>query len=246
MVGNVGERRQIYEGKAKIVYEADDPGMAIVYFKDSATAFDGKKRGTIGDKGRCNALISAKLFEVLEEAGVSTHFVKLLDDRTMLVKKLEIIPVEMVVRNISAGSVSKRLGLEEGVAFDEPILEYYYKSDQLGDPMINRYHIRALRLASDAEMDELERLSKRINEVLSAFLDEKELKLVDFKLEFGRYLPPGARSPRIVLGDEITPDTCRLWDKQTEEKLDKDRFRRDLGGVEEAYKEVLRRVTGLS
>lgn len=260
-------RRKLYEGKAKIVWEPGEedkallggagvpgaalPGAAptpaevyIVEYKDDATALDGKKRGQIGGKGVCNNLISGLLFELLEHEDIPTHFVRGLSDREMLVKRLDIIPVEVVVRNVAAGSLAKRLGAEEGTPMATPVLELYYKSDPLGDPMVNRYHVRAMKWATDAEMDRIEALALRVNEILSRAMAGCGLRLIDFKLEFGRPLgAAGVTGEAILLGDEISPDTCRFWDLSTNEKLDKDRFRRDLGGVEEAYQEVLRRVT---
>ncbi len=232
------KREAIYEGKAKIIYTTDDPDQIIQYFKDDATAFNGEKRGTIKEKGIMNNGISEVLLRLLEDHGVPTHFVKRLNDREMLVRRLDIIPVEVVMRNVIAGSLAKRFGMEEGGSLSIPVLEHYYKSDSLGDPMINLFHIRALDMATDSEMKEIERLSFRVNEVLKKFFDERNLILVDFKLEYGRH------HGKILLGDEICPDTCRLWDKGSLEKLDKDRFRRDLGKVEEAYQEVCRRVYG--
>lgn len=247
-------RTKKYEGKAKIVWEpgtGDEAALAeaglsaadvyVVEFKDSATAFDGKKKGTIGGKGRCNNLISARLFELLEREGVPTHFVRTVSDHEMLVRRLRIIPVEVVVRNVAAGSLAKRLGLEEGTPLPGAVLELNYKRDDLGDPMVNRYHIRAMDLATEDEMDRVEELALRINDILGKVLGDCDLRLIDFKLEFGL-----AASGEVVLGDEISPDTCRFWDTASGEKLDKDRFRRDLGGVEEAYEEVLRRVTAAS
>ncbi|MBI3007627.1 MAG: phosphoribosylaminoimidazolesuccinocarboxamide synthase [candidate division NC10 bacterium] len=231
-------RAQIYEGKAKILYETDDPDLLIQYFKDDATAFNAAKRGTIVGKGVMNNRISATLLAHVAEHGVPTHFVKVLSDREMLVKRLQIIRIEVVVRNIVAGSLAKRLGLPEGQALAEPVLEFFYKDDALGDPMINDYHIRMLRLANGPEMEAIVDGAFRVNEILTEFFDKRGILLVDFKLEFGRY------RGEVLLGDEITPDGCRLWDKATQEKLDKDRFRRDLGRVEEAYAEVLRRVCG--
>jgi len=231
-------RARIYEGKAKILYETDDPDLLIQYFKDDATAFNAQKRGTIAGKGVMNNRISAALLTHLAEHGVPTHFVKLLSDREMLVKRLQIIRIEVVVRNIVAGSLAKRLGLPEGQALEEPVLEFFYKDDALGDPMINDYHIRMLRLASGAEMEAIVDAAFRVNELLTEYFDRRGILLVDFKLEFGR------TRGQVLLGDEITPDGCRLWEKETRERLDKDRFRRDLGGVEEAYAEVLRRVCG--
>ena len=229
-------RAQIYEGKAKILYETDDPDLLIQHFKDDATAFNAQKRGTIAGKGVMNNRISATLLAHVAEHGVPTHFVKVLSDREMLVKRLQMIRIEVVVRNVVAGSLAKRLGLPEGQALAEPVLEFYYKDDALGDPMINDSHIRMLRLATGAEMEAIVDGALRVNELLTEYFDRRGILLVDFKLEFGRY------RGEILLGDEITPDGCRLWDKATREKLDKDRFRRDLGGVEEAYAEVLRRV----
>ncbi|NPV52503.1 MAG: phosphoribosylaminoimidazolesuccinocarboxamide synthase [Firmicutes bacterium] len=232
------KRERLYEGKAKIAFATDDPGLVIFEFKDAATAFDGKKKGTILGKGAVNARISAVLFKYLEERGIPTHFKELLSPVDMLALKVEIIPVEVVMRNIVAGSLSKRLGIEEGRSLDEPVLEFYYKSDELGDPMINQYHVRAMKLASDDELLRIVELSFAIDRHLKGFFAARKLELVDFKLEFGR------RGGDVYLADEISPDTCRLWDMSTREKLDKDRFRRDLGGVEDAYQEVLRRVEG--
>lgn len=227
-----------YEGKAKILYATDDPDLIIQYFKDEATAFNAQKRGIIQGKGVINNKISEVLFKYLEANGVPTHLVERLSDREMLVRRLRIIPVEVIVRNIVAGSMAKRLGLEEGASLSRPVLEHCYKSDALGDPMVNEYHIRSLGWATDEEIKEIERLSFRVNELLKDFFDKRNLILVDFKLEFGRH------HGKIYLGDEICPDTCRLWEKGTLEKLDKDRFRRDLGKVEDAYQEVCRRVCG--
>lgn len=228
--------KQIYEGKAKKLYETPDPELVIQEFKDDATAFDATKRGTILNKGVINNKLSEKIFGLLEKNGIPTHFVKRLNDRDMLVKRVEIIPVEVTIRNVVAGAMAKLLGLEEGIVLKEPVLEYHYKEDRLHDPLINDYHIKALGIAAEKELEVIRRYSFRINEVLEKFFDSKGLILVDFKLEFGRY------KGKIILADEISPDTCRLWDKATKEKLDKDRFRRDLGNVEEAYQEVLRRV----
>ncbi len=233
------ERRgKIYEGKAKILYETDNPDLVIQYFKDEATAFDAKKRGIIEHKGMYNNRISSVLFEYLKKQGVRTHFVEQLSEREMLVKRLEIIKIEVVVRNMSAGSLSKRLGLDEGVPLAEPILEFFYKHDALGDPLINEDHIRLLNLATTQEVRAIRKRAMLVNEFLREFLDTRDLILVDFKLEFGRH------HGQLLLGDEITPDGCRLWDKKTLEKMDKDRFRRDLGKVEEAYQEVYRRICG--
>lgn len=231
---------QLYEGKAKRVYRTDDPDLYLVQYKDDATAFNGAKKGTIQNKGVLNNKISAVFFRLLEERGIPTHFVELVSDREMLVKPLEIIRVEVVVRNIAAGSLAKRLGLAEGTALAVPVLEYYYKSDELGDPMINDYHIRAIDLASPEQMERIRDYALAINSIMLEYLSDKNIDLVDFKLEFGTH------KGEVILGDEISPDTCRFWDKHTHEKLDKDRFRRDLGNVEEAYEEVFSRLTGKS
>ncbi len=229
---------KLYEGKAKVLYATDDPKLVIQYFKDDATAFNAQKRGTIVDKGIMNNTISSKIFQDLEKEGVVTHFVRKLSDREMLVRKLDIVPVEVVMRNVIAGSLSKRMGRPEGEVLAHPILELYYKDDALGDPMINDDHIAVFNLATPEEMKEIRRLAFKVNDYLRTFFDKRGICLVDFKLEFGRC------DGRILLGDEITPDGCRLWDKATNEKLDKDRFRRDLGNVEEAYHRVLDLVTG--
>ncbi|MBE7415548.1 MAG: phosphoribosylaminoimidazolesuccinocarboxamide synthase [Deltaproteobacteria bacterium] len=220
------KREKLYEGKAKVLYATDDKDLLIQYFKDEATAFDGKKKGVIEEKGVLNNKISSAIFKMLESNGVKTHFVEQLNDREMLVKRLRIIPVEVVVRNLIAGSLSKRLGIEEGTALSEPIVEFFYKSDPLGDPMINEYHARAFGWATDAELKEMSATALKVNEILSRFFDERGIILVDFKLEFGEH------KGKVLLGDEITPDGCRLWDKTTREKLDKDRFRRDLSRSE--------------
>lgn len=227
---------KVYEGKAKVLYATDNPDLLIQYFKDEATAFDGKKKGIIQEKGILNNKISSRIFQYLEDKGIPTHFVERPSDREMVVKKMEIIPIEVVVRNIAAGSLAKRMGVEEGTPLKKTILEFYYKSDPLGDPMINDYHIEAFGLAQKFEVDVLKEMALEINGYLSKFFDERGITLVDFKLEFGRH------KGQILLGDEITPDGCRLWDKQTKEKMDKDRFRRDLGKIEEAYQEVCRKV----
>jgi len=231
------KRELIYEGKAKKLYTTDDPDLLIQYFKDDATAFNAKKRGTIEEKGIINNRMSEIFFTLLEKEGVKTHFVKRLSDREMLVRRLEIIPVETVVRNIVAGSLAKRLGMEEGRDLPRPIVEFYYKSDALDDPMINEWHVRVFKMATQAEIDRMVELTLKVNAVLVPFLAERGIVLVDMKLEFGR-APDGT----ILLGDEICPDTCRFWDSGSGEKLDKDRFRRDLGGVEAAYHEIARRV----
>ena len=231
--------RQLYEGKAKKVYATADENLYIVSYKDDATAFNGLKKGTIAGKGVINNRMSNMLMQMLEQEGVPTHFVKELSDRDTLVKKVSIVPLEVIIRNISAGSFAKHYGVEEGIVFDQPTIEFSYKNDDLGDPLLNRYHALALKLATPEEIDTIERYAFKINDVLKAYFLKLNITLVDFKLEFGR-LPDGA----IVLADEISPDTCRFWDKDTGEKLDKDRFRRDLGGVEDAYNEVMRRLMG--
>ena len=227
----------IYEGKAKRVYATDDPELLIVDYKDDATAFNGLKKGTIVGKGVINNQMSNRLMQRLERAGVPTHFVRELTERETMVKRVQIVPLEVIVRNIAAGSFSKRYGVEEGVVFDNPTIEFSYKNDALGDPLINTTHITAIHLASAEELDTIRRYAFRVNEVLREFWSSCGITLVDFKLEFGR-LGDGT----IVLADEISPDTCRLWDSVTKKKLDKDRFRRDLGGVEDAYAEVMRRL----
>ena len=228
----------VYEGKAKQVYLTDDPDEALVWFKDDATAFNGEKKGTIQSKGVMNNAIASFFFELLETKGIPTHFIKKVDERSMRVKKLVIIPIEVVVRNVSAGSLAKRLGWEEGRKLSQPVLELYYKDDALGDPLINRSHVAALEAATPQQLDVIEGLALKVNSILTEFLAAKNLLLVDFKLEFGTH------KGQILLGDEISPDTCRFWDATTNEKLDKDRFRRDLGNVEEAYREVLKRIGG--
>lgn len=230
---------QLYEGKAKKVYATDDPNLVIVSYKDDATAFNGLKKGTIAGKGVINNQMSNLLMQMLEKAGVPTHFVKELSERETLVKKVQIVPLEVIVRNLSAGSFAKRYGVEEGIAFAEPTLEFSYKNDDLGDPLLNASHALALGLATKDEIAQIEQMARKVNELLKARFARANITLVDFKLEFGR-LPDGT----IVLADEISPDTCRFWDSTTHEKLDKDRFRRDLGGVEDAYQEVMRRLIG--
>jgi phosphoribosylaminoimidazole-succinocarboxamide synthase len=226
----------IYEGKAKKIYKTQDPNIVIQHFKDDATAFNAKKRGTIVKKGVMNNLISERLFNMLMKAGVPTHFVSRPNDRDMVAKRLEIIPVEVVVRNIIAGSISKRLDIPEGTKAKTPIIEYYYKSDSLDDPLVNESTAIALGWLTKKESSTMKRMTRKINSELKKFFDKRGIMLVDFKIEFGRH------KGEILLGDEICPDTCRLWDKKTLEKMDKDRFRRDLGNVEEAYQEVCRRV----
>lgn len=232
------KRDKIYEGKAKVIYSTEDPELVIQYFKDDATAFDGAKKGKIGNKGVINCGISSIIFGHLEKFGVLTHFVRQISEREMLVKRLEILPVEVVMRNTVAGSLSKRLGIDEGTHLKEPILEWYYKSDALHDPMINENHIRAFGWASVSEIRKMEEMAFKVNDFLTPYFDNLGIRLVDYKLEFGRY------KEGLLLGDEITPDGCRLWDKETNEKLDKDRFRRDLGSVEDAYEKVYSLVKG--
>ena len=229
---------QLYEGKAKKVYATTDENLCIVSYKDDATAFNGLKKGTIAGKGVVNNRMTNMLMQILEKAGVPTHFVEELSDRDTVVKKVKIVPLEVIIRNVSAGSFAKRYGVEEGIVFDEPTIEFSYKNDDLGDPLINSYHALALHLATKEEIETIKKYAFKVNEVLKAYFLHLGVKLIDFKLEFGR-LPDGT----IVLADEISPDTCRFWDAKTNEKLDKDRFRRDLGGVEDAYAEIFKRVT---
>ncbi len=236
-------RNALYEGKAKILYAAEDPHCVIQYFKDDATAFNAQKRGTIVDKGVCNNRIASVLFAYLEQHGVATHFVKQLDERSMLVKRLAIFPLEVTMRNVVAGGMAKLLGIEEGRTLTPPVFEWHYKSDALGDPLINEDHILAMGWATAGELAHVRAVSFRVNEVLRTFFSSRGLDLVDFKLEFGRWQVPG-KPDEILLGDELSPDTMRLWEHGTRRKLDKDRFRRDLGQVEEAYHEVLQRVVG--
>ena len=233
------KKEQLYEGKAKKVFATDDPNLYIVDYKDDATAFNGQKKGQIAGKGVINNVMSNHMFQLLEQQGVPTHFVEQLSDRETLVKKVSIVPLEVIIRNISAGSFAKRYGVREGIVFKAPTIEFYYKNDDLGDPLINDYHALALELATQEEIDEIKAMAFKVNEVMKEYFDHLNVTLVDFKLEFGK-TPDG----KIILADEISPDTCRLWDKTTGEKLDKDRFRRDLGGVEEAYQEIMRRVMG--
>ena len=233
----VQKMEQLYEGKAKKVFATDDPNYVIVSYKDDATAFDGTKRGTIMGKGAVNNRMSNFLMKKLSEAGVPTHFVEELSDRETVVKKVQIVPLEVIIRNVSAGSFAKRYGVEEGIVFDEPTFEFSYKNDDLHDPLLNTSHALALKLATKEEIETIRSMALKINDVLKAFFADCGVRLIDFKLEFGR-LSDGT----IVLADEISPDTCRLWDSKTGEKLDKDRFRRDLGGVEEAYAEIMNRL----
>lgn len=231
------KKEQLYEGKAKKVFATEDPELLIVAYKDDATAFNGLKKGTISGKGIINNQMSNRLMSMLESKGIPTHYVRELSQRETLVKKVQIVPLEVIVRNISAGSFSKRYGVQEGIVFQQPTIEFSYKNDALGDPLLNTRHALALELATQEEIATIEDYSFRINEALKSFWLSCGVTLVDFKLEFGR-LQDGT----IVLADEISPDTCRLWDSKTGEKLDKDRFRRDLGGVEEAYGEIMRRL----
>ena len=229
---------QLYEGKAKKVYATNDENLVIVSYKDDATAFNGLKKGTISGKGVINNRMSNMLMQMLEKNGVPTHFVEELSERDTVVKKVSIVPLEVIIRNISAGSFAKRYGVEEGIVFDEPTIEFSYKNDALGDPLINEYHARALKLATREEIETIKSMAFKVNELLKERFAKMNITLVDFKIEFGRL-----KDGTIVLADEISPDTCRFWDSTTHEKLDKDRFRRDLGGVEDAYNEVMRRLT---
>ena len=228
--------KQLYEGKAKIIYATEDPELIIQYFKDDATAFNAAKKGTIAGKGVMNNKISTKIFEFLTSQGIPTHFEKNLSDREMLVKKVEIVPIEVIIRNKAAGSLCRLLGLKEGMALASTVLEFCYKRDDLGDPLINESHVLALKMATEAEVEAIRKYTLKINELLTRFFANLGLELIDFKLEFGRY------KGKIILADEISPDTCRLWVFGTGKKVDKDRFRHDLGQIEEAYQEVLSRV----
>ncbi len=231
--------KQLYEGKAKKVYATEDDNYVIVSYKDDATAFDGTKKGTIAGKGVVNNRMSNFLMQILEKEGVPTHFVEEINDRETVVKKVSIVPLEVIIRNVSAGSFAKRYGVEEGIVFDAPTIEFSYKNDDLHDPLINDYHAMALKLATAEEIEQIKAMAFKVNDVLKAYFLKLGVKLIDFKLEFGK-TSDGA----IVLADEISPDTCRFWDAETNEKLDKDRFRRDMGGVEDAYKEMMHRVFG--
>ncbi len=230
---------QLYEGKAKKVFATNDPDLVIVSYKDDATALDGLKKGTISGKGVINNRMSNYLCRLLEKHGVPTHFVEELNDRETVVKKVSIVPLEVIIRNISAGSFAKRYGVEEGIVFAEPTIEFSYKNDDLHDPLINSYHALALGLATKKEIEEIKAMAFKVNDILKEYFLSLNVKLVDFKLEFGRL-----KDGTIVLADEISPDTCRFWDADTNEKLDKDRFRRDMGGVEDAYNEMMKRVFG--
>ena len=227
---------QLYEGKAKRVFATDDPDVVIVDYKDDATAFNGEKKGTIVGKGAINNRMTNHVFKLLEKEGVATHLIEELSERETAVKKVEIVPLEVIIRNVAAGSFSKRLGVPEGTPFKEPTIEFSYKNDELGDPLINSYFAVALGLATWEEIDTIKKFAFKVNDVLKAYFLQADIKLIDFKIEFGRY------HGQILLADEISPDTCRLWDVNTNEKLDKDRFRRDLGNVEEAYNEVFKRL----
>ena len=233
------KRDMIYEGKAKKVYTTDNPELYIVSYKDDATAFNGLKKGAIAGKGAITNQMSNLLMRMLSEHGVPTHFVEELSERDTVVKKVSIVPLEVIVRNISAGSFAKRYGVEEGIVFDEPTIEFSYKNDELGDPLINDYHALALKLATREEIETIKAMAFKVDALLKEYFKSIGVDLVDFKLEFGR-LADGT----IILADEISPDTCRFWDSKTHEKLDKDRFRRDLGGVEDAYQEILKRLMG--
>ncbi|MDY4139560.1 MAG: phosphoribosylaminoimidazolesuccinocarboxamide synthase [Eubacteriales bacterium] len=231
--------QQLYEGKAKKVFATDDPDVVLVSYKDDATAFNGLKRGTITGKGVINNRVTNFLMQMLERNGIPTHYIEEISDRETLVKKVHIVPLEVIVRNIAAGSLSKRLGLPEGTKLKSTVIEYCYKDDELGDPMVNEYHIMAMGWVSKPVLDQIAAYALKINRLLSDYLKQSEIELIDFKLEFGI-----TSDGTLVLADEISPDTCRFWDSKTHEKLDKDRFRRDLGGVEDAYQEILKRLMG--
>lgn len=230
------KKEQLYEGKAKKVFATENPDYCIVSYKDDATAFNGEKKGTIIGKGVVNNRMSNFMFKLLEEKGIETDFVEELNDRETVLKKVEIVPLEVIVRNKAAGSLSKRLGLPEGTVMKVPVLEFCYKDDDLGDPMVNEYHILAAELATKEEIDKISEMALKINEIMVEFFKECKVDLIDFKIEFGRF------HGDVILADEISPDTCRFWDVDTQEKLDKDRFRRDMGGVEEAYAEMMKRI----
>ncbi len=235
----IEKTQQLYEGKAKKVYATTDPNLCIVSYKDDATAFNGLKKGTIAGKGAINNRVTNHLMRLLEGKGVPTHLVEELSERETLVKKVSIIPLEVIVRNIAAGSLSKRLGLEEGVKLSRTVLEFCYKDDELGDPLVNNYHIFALGLATEEELGIISDYALKVDRIMAEYLKDLNIELIDFKLEFGK-----TEDGTIVLADEISPDTCRFWDSRTQEKLDKDRFRRDLGGVEDAYREIMKRLLG--
>lgn len=231
------KKEKLYEGKAKIIYATDNPEQVIQYFKDDATAFNAAKKGTVNQKGIMNNKISSKIFSFLEKEGIPTHFIQQLSDREMLVKKVEIVPIEVITRNKAAGSLCRLLGLKEGTPIVSPVLEFCYKRDDLNDPLINEYHIYGFNLASPQEIEAIKKYALKINQLLKQFFLNLNLELIDFKLEFGRF------KGNIILADEISPDTCRIWEVGTGKKLDKDRFRHDLGEIEEAYQEVLKRVS---
>lgn len=236
-MSTVEKTTQMYEGKAKKVFATNDENLCIVSYKDDATAFNGLKKGTISGKGAINNRLSNYLMQLLEKEGVPTHFVEELNERETVVKKVKIVPLEVIVRNIAAGSLSKRLGLDEGVPMKRPVIEYCYKDDELGDPMVNEYHILAMEYCTKEELDLIAKYALMVNDFMIKYLAKHNIELVDFKLEFGK-----TADGQIVLADEISPDTCRFWDATTHEKLDKDRFRRDMGGVEEAYAEMMKRI----
>ncbi|HIY77980.1 MAG TPA: phosphoribosylaminoimidazolesuccinocarboxamide synthase [Candidatus Borkfalkia excrementavium] len=232
------KRNQLYEGKAKKVFATDDPDVVIVDYKDDATAFNGLKKGTIAGKGVINNKMSNMMFRIMEQHGIPTHYVEELSDRETAVKKVQIVPLEVIIRNTAAGSFSKRYGVPEGKKLPVTVLEFSYKNDDLGDPLINDYHALAMELATPEEIETIKNMAFKVNEIMKEFFKTLNIDLIDFKLEFGRF------KGQIILADEISPDTCRFWDMTTGEKLDKDRFRRDMGGVEDAYKEVFARLTG--
>lgn len=234
--GKLRKKEQLYEGKAKKVYATNDPDVVIVDYKDDATAFNGEKKGTIAGKGVINNKMTNYMFKLLEKEGVPTHLIEEISDRETIVKKVEIVPLEVIVRNVAAGSFSKKLGIEEGTPLKQPTLEFSYKCDELGDPFINSYYALGLGLATQEELDAIAKYAFMVNDFMVKFFKEKNVDLIDFKIEFGRY------KGQIILADEISPDTCRFWDSTTHEKLDKDRFRRDMGGVEEAYQEMMKRL----
>lgn len=235
---NLERKEQLYEGKAKKVYATKNPDYVIVDYKDDATAFNGEKKGTISGKGAINNKMTNFMFKLLEKEGVPTHLVEEISDRETIVKKVEIVPLEVIIRNVAAGSFSKKLGIEEGTPLKQPTLEFSYKNDDLGDPFINKYYALGLDLATEKEIEDITKYAFKVNEFMLKFFKEIGIDLIDFKIEFGRF------HDQIILADEISPDTCRFWDSKTHEKLDKDRLRRDMGGVEEAYQEMMKRVMG--
>lgn len=235
---NIIKGEQLYEGKAKKVYATNDPDLVIVDYKDDATAFNGEKKGTIAGKGSINNRMTNFMFKLLEKEGIPTHLVEEINDRETIVKKVEIVPLEVIVRNVAAGSFSKKLGIEEGTPLKSPTLEFSYKNDDLGDPFINKYYALGLDLATEEEIETITKYAFKVNDFMLKFFKELNIDLIDFKIEFGRF------HNEIILADEISPDTCRFWDSKTHEKLDKDRFRRDMGGVEDAYQEIMRRLMG--